>query len=106
MSEWRKSSSQNSRWRAGSNPSSRDLLLSADPEPHSRTETRRQRRISNYFVVMIVQRVLDVGIRRDAGINRVPSAEIDTSVAWGVSKPESEEIGIWPTAYESSAQVR
>src|SRR5229473_1626026 len=106
MSEWKRSSSQNSRWRAGSNPSSRDLLLAADSEPNSGTETRRQRRVSDDFVVVIVQRVFEVGIGRDARVDRIPSAEIDTSVAWGVSKPETEEIGIWPTAYESSTQVR
>src|SRR6266446_767551 len=106
MSGWKRSSSQKKAMeRRGQPVLHRGVSLSADPEPYSRTETRRQRRISNDFVVMIVQRILEVGIRRDAGVDRVPSAEIDAGVAWSVSEPETEKVGIWPTAYESSAQV-
>src|SRR5712691_8079042 len=103
MSEWKRSSSQKKAMeRRGQPVLHRGGSLSADSEPHSSTEIRRQRRVSDDFVVMIVQRVFEGGIGRDARVDRVPSAEIDTSVAWGVSKPETEEIGIWPTAYESS----
>src|ERR1700690_1084332 len=54
---------------------------------------------------MVVERVLDVGVGGDAGIDGVPSAEIEAGVAGGVVDAEAIEIGVGAATDEACADV-
>ncbi len=56
-------------------------LLPSNTKPESRAKVCRQRRISHHFVVMIVERISQIRVRRDSRIDRIPPAQIDARVA-------------------------
>ena len=85
-------------------PSERSMdLLSSDSKAKSCTEVNWKRRIANDFVVVLVESVLDVCVRGDAGVDGVPSTDIDANITGGVVDIEAEKVVIGAAADEASA---
>jgi len=60
-------------------------LLAAEPEPKPRPKIRPQRRVSDNFLVMVIESVLYVHVGGHARMELIPAAGIDAGVAGGVS---------------------
>src|SRR5271163_908853 len=80
-------------------------LVPPEPKPETSAKVRRQRWIPYYFVVVIVERVLNIHVGGDSRIDRIPSAEIDARVAGGVIDAEAVKVGIGAASDETSSQI-
>ena len=71
--------------------------FSSKSEPHPGAEVCPQRGISQHLVVVIVQRVIHIRVRRDVMIDGVPAAKIDASITGRVvdwRNVSEEEVGV------------
>ena len=71
--------------------------FSPEAEPHPRAEVRPQRRKSQHLVVVIIQRVIHVRVRRDVAIDGAPAAEIDARIPRGIvdgRNVSEQEVGV------------
>src|SRR5712691_6916538 len=80
-------------------------LFSSDAEAESGPEIDGQRGIADDFVVAAVEGVLDVRIGCDAGVDGIPSADIDANVTGSVVDPQAEKVGIRPATDETASQI-
>src|ERR1700720_4594896 len=80
-------------------------LVSADSEADSCPDVCSQRRVSHNLLIGFVESVLQIQVRRDPGGHRVPSAQIYASIAGSVIDAVAQEIRIWPSADETSAEI-
>src|SRR5579863_7666152 len=80
-------------------------LFSTDPEAHAGAEVCPERGIADHFLIMAVERVLDVGIGADAFGDGEPAAEIHANVAGGVINVESEEVIVGTASDKAAAEI-
>jgi hypothetical protein len=56
-------------------------LAPAETKPESGTEVDPQRGVSDYFFVVLIQRIFDVQVAGHVGVDLVPASEVDASIS-------------------------
>src|SRR5271163_4788933 len=78
-------------------------LFPSDAEAEAGAEVDGQGGVAYYLVVAAVEGVFDIGIRGDAVVDGVPSADIGADVARGMIDAEAVEVVVRAAADEASA---
>src|SRR5258706_5337424 len=81
------------------------MSFTSQSEAQAGAHVGAERGEAEYFVVALVERVLDVHRGGDAPCGGEPSAEVHARVAGGMIDVEALKVGVWPPTHKAAARV-